>query len=686
MSKISNVQLENETEKEWLLESILNNSNQMIQVSDLETYSMIYANQAARIYTGHENQPYVGEHCYKYMMGLDEQCPFCPMRQMKKSECQETEVDNGNEIYVVKTKIAEWKGKKVFIEYAWDITEIRRSQRIFEIQMQMEEKQELIEYEQHLKEQLEIFNALSRDYLNIFLIDAETNTAKILKLDGYVTTGLKKDSNIAYPYEATCLQYISERVHPDDQKMMREALQIKRVLQELSKKTEYVSSYKTLVNGEKHYYQFKYMRLENTPHIVAGFQNIDTLIAKEREVQETLEAALRAEERSNRAKSMFMNSMSHDIRTPLNAIIGCTTLATTHIEEKEAVKEYLSKITTAGNHLLSLVNDILDVNHIETGNVQIDFLPLHLPDLIKELEMIIQPEVLEKKLQLNIKMEEMIHKDILADSLKLKQVFLNILSNSVKFTKPGGSIFFKVKEVQDASEEYGSYQFYIKDNGIGMSKEFVNHIFETFSREQTVTVSGIQGSGLGMAIVKNIVDLLGGDIQVTSESGKGTESVVSLRFRICDSKIEAKELSDKVIDFTGKKILLVEDNELNREIAVELLQEAGFIVDTAEDGTIAVEKVLHAVPGQYDLILMDIQMPLMDGYEATKRIKKFASPEIAKIPIIAMTANAFAEDRQKAFRAGMNGYIPKPIDIEKMLETLKQILEDQMVSECITKK
>ena len=372
MSRISNAQFENETEKECFLESILNDSNQMIQVSDLETYSMLYANQAARSYTGHENQPYVGEHCYKYMMGLDEQCPFCPMRQMNGFECKETEIDNGNGIYAVKTKITEWKGKKVFVEYAWDITEIRKSQRIFETQMQKKEKQELVEYEQHLKEQFEIFNALSRDYLNIFLIDADTDTAKILKLDGYVTTGLKKDLNIAYPYEATCRQYISERVHPDDQKMMWESLQIKRVLQELSEKTEYVSSYKTLVDGEKHYYQFKYMRLENTTHIVAGFQNIDALIAKEREVQETLEAALKAEELSNQAKSMFMNSMSHDIRTPLNAIIGCTTLAKAHVEEKEVVREYLSKITTAGNHLLSLVNDILDVNHIETGNVQLD--------------------------------------------------------------------------------------------------------------------------------------------------------------------------------------------------------------------------------------------------------------------------------------------------------------------------
>ena len=457
--RTDNRQLGEGTEKEWLLESILNDSNQMIQVSDLETYTMLYANSAARLYTGHENQPYQGEYCYKYMMGMDEPCPFCPMRKMKQNECQETEVDNGKEIYAVKTKVTDWNGKKVFIEYAWDITEVRRSQKIFETQMQTllgtipeaqgifhlditsdiclsingsaksldtmehkttvddlvrqvaafvpddkgkeeffaffnrdsllnaykkgkaeitketdsyfddgsirsayitarffmnpstdhlecviygmditEEKKELLAYEKHLKEQFDIFNALSRDYLNIFLVDGDTDTAKILKLDGYVTTGLVNNPDIVYPYQATCEQYISERVHPDDQKIMRDAMKLERVLQELAEKKEYVSEYKTLVNGEVHYYQFKYMRSANAKHIIAGFQNIDALITKERKVQEKLELALKAEEQSNQAKRVFMNSMSHDIRTPLNAIVGYTTLAASHIEDKDAVK------------------------------------------------------------------------------------------------------------------------------------------------------------------------------------------------------------------------------------------------------------------------------------------------------------------------------------------------------------
>lgn len=632
--RTDNRQLGEGTEKEWLLESILNASNQMVQVSDLETYTMLYANRAARIYTGHENQPYQGEYCYKYMMGREEPCPFCPMRKMKQDECQETEVDNGKEVFAVKTKVTEWNGKKIFIEYAWDITEPRRSQKIFETQMQAllgtipeaqgifhlditsdeclsingssknldtmerkttvdelvrqiaafipdekgkeeffhffnrealrnaykkgkveikketdsyfddgsirsacitarffmnpttehlecviygmditEEKKELLAYEKHMKEQFDIVNALSRDYLNIFLVDGDTDTVKILKMDGYVTTGLVNNPDIVYPYQATCEQYISERVYPDDQKMMREMMKMERVLRELAGKKEYVSSYKTLVDGEVHYYQFKYMKLGNTKHIITGFQNIDALITREKKVQKKLELALKAEEQSNQAKRVFMNSMSHDIRTPLNAIVGYTTLALSHIEEKDAVKKYLSRITTAGSHLIALVNDVLEMNQIESGNIQMDDLPVYIPDVIEELETIMQASVSEKDLNFIVDAEETVHKKILADKLRLNQVLLNILSNSVKFTKPGGSIRFKVKEMENAPEGYASYCFEIKDTGIGMSPEFSKHIFETFTREQTATVSGIQGSGLGMAIAKNIVDLLGGTIQ-----------------------------------------------------------------------------------------------------------------------------------------------------------------------------
>lgn len=551
------------------------------------------------------------------------------------------------------------------------------------------EKREKLDYELHLREQLDIFDALSKDFLNVFLINMESGTAKILKLEGYVTEGLDKNSGRAYPYYAVCEQYINERVHPEDRQMMLESMKLQNVKNEVERKGEYVSSYRILVEEEIHYYQFKYIPLPKTNHIIAGFQSIDAIIAKERETQKKLAQALEKAEQSNRAKTIFFNSMSHDIRTPLNAIVGCTSLAISHIDDIQEVKKYLSKINTASNHLLSLINDVLDMSHIESGTVKIEKAPVYLPDVLKDLQSIVQSNSSAKHLELHADIKNIVHKDVVTDKLRLNQVLLNILGNAVKFTRPGGNIYFKVRELENAEEGYAKYEFRIKDTGIGMSSEFIEHIFEPFTREQTATVSGIEGTGLGMSIVKNIVDMMNGTISVKSRQGIGTEFTVILQFKVSDQPVkkemealarpeqtenvrQEKNLEDL---FQGKRILLVEDNLLNQEIAVELLKEAGFILDTAEDGIIAVEKMQKARPGQYDLILMDIQMPIMDGYEATRQIRKLENPEIANIPIVAMTANAFEEDRQKALDAGMNGHVSKPIDLGKLLEAVKKVLK-----------
>lgn len=551
------------------------------------------------------------------------------------------------------------------------------------------EKREKLDYELHLREQLDIFDALSKDFLNVFLINMESGTAKILKLEGYVTEGLDKNSGRAYPYYAVCEQYINERVHPEDRQMMLESMKLQNVKNEVERKGEYVSSYRILVEEEIHYYQFKYIPLPKTNHIIAGFQSIDAIIAKERETQKKLAQALEKAEQSNRAKTIFFNSMSHDIRTPLNAIVGCTSLAISHIDDIQEVKKYLAKINTASNHLLSLINDVLDMSHIESGTVKIEKAPVYLPDILEDLQSIIQSNSLAKQLKLHVDIKNMMHKDVITDKLRLNQILLNILGNAVKFTRPGGNIYFRVQELKNAEEGYAKYEFRIKDTGIGMSSEFIEHIFEPFTREQTATVSGIEGTGLGMSIVKNIVDMMNGTISVKSRQGIGTEFTVILQFKVSDQPVkkemealarpeqtenvrQEKNLEDL---FQGKRILLVEDNLLNQEIAVELLKEAGFILDTAEDGIIAVEKMQKARPGQYDLILMDIQMPIMDGYEATRQIRKLENPEIANIPIVAMTANAFEEDRQKALDAGMNGHVSKPIDLGKLLEAVKKVLK-----------
>ena len=524
-----------------------------------------------------------------------------------------------------------------------------------------------------------------------------------------------------------------------------------------------------------------------------------------------LEIALQHEGAANRAKREFLFNMSHDIRTPMNAIIGFTSLAATHIDNREQVLDYLKKISTSSQHLLSLINDVLDMSRIESGKVKIEEKAVHLPDLVHDVRSIIQPNVAAKRLSLFIDTMDIEDEDIITDPLRLNQILLNILSNAIKFTPTGGMISIRIAQKNGAPKGCVCYEFRIKDNGIGMSEEFQKHIFEEFSREESSTVSGIQGTGLGMSITKNIVDLMGGTIALTSEPGKGSEFIVTLCFTRSGQKAEPKQLPQleglralvadddtntclnvstmlskigmrpewtisgkeavirtkyaveqgdefsvyiidwlipdmngieivrqirKVIgnrcpiiiltaydwadiedearaagvtafcekplflselrrvlaepfraepasnpaqptaaDLKGKKLLLVEDNELNREIALEILKEAGFVVDTAEDGAVAVQKIKQAAPGQYDLILMDIQMPNLDGYEATRQIRTLPDAEKASIPIFAMTANAFEEDRQNALEAGMNGHIAKPLDVPHLLRVLADALK-----------
>ena len=534
---------------------------------------------------------------------------------------------------------------------------------------------------------------------------------------------------------------------------------------------------------------------------------------KNRELAESKEAlsdALTAAESANRAKTVFLNNMSHDIRTPMNAIVGFTALAASHIDNKEQVQDYLGKISVSSQHLLSLINDVLDMSRIESGKVTIEEAETHLPDVIHDLRTIIQSNVAAKNLELFIDTQDVVHEDIITDKLRLNQVLLNILSNAIKFTPNEGTISFRVIEKPSASDK-AVFEFRIKDTGIGMSEEFRKTIFEAFTRERTSTVSGIQGTGLGMAITKNIVDMMGGTINVNSEKGKGSEFIVELPCRISsgagkfeevpelqglralvadddtntclsicgmlrdigmrpdwtnygkEAVVRAKEAFEnadefrvfildwlmpdqngietarrirKVIgdstpiiiltaydwsdveeeakeagvtafcskplfmselrsvlakpfrsgvedadaekgapDFSGKRILLAEDNEMNQIIAVAILEEVGFAVEIAVDGTEAVEKMEKAPAGYYDIILMDIQMPQMDGYTAAKRIRALEDPAKAGIPIVAVTANAFEEDRKTAMEAGMNGHLAKPYDVGEIMRTLKEILK-----------
>ena len=392
------------------------------------------------------------------------------------------------------------------------------------------------------------------------------------------------------------------------------------------------------------------------------------------ESREALSEALDAAERASRAKTTFLNNMSHDIRTPMSAIVGFTKLAGDNADDPELVRDYLAKVSVSSQHLLSLINDVLDMSRIESGKFTIEESEVHIPDVVSDLSTIVQASVEEKNLALNMDTKGLIHEDVITDKLRLNQVLLNILSNAVKFTPEGGRIDFVLTEHNDTDDGFAHLEFRVKDNGIGMSDEFRKTIFEAFTRERTSTVSGIQGTGLGMAITKNIVEMMNGKITVDSKEGEGTEFRVYLACRICESTDEEVE-ETKQVDFNGKKILLAEDNVLNQEIALAILENAGFTVDVASDGIEAVEKMKESPAGTYDVILMDIQMPKMDGYEAARQIRALEDPQKASVPVIAITANAFEEDKKSAYEAGMNGHLAKPYDIDKMMAALSDILD-----------
>lgn len=400
-------------------------------------------------------------------------------------------------------------------------------------------------------------------------------------------------------------------------------------------------------------------------------------IAKEQAL--TLEKLKQAQQ-SNQSKTIFLNNMSHDIRTPMNAIIGFATLACGHMDDIELVKDYLTKILTSGNHLLALINNVLEMSRIESGKMSISQNDCSLLEMMEELKAIVGPEAQNKHLNFEMDTSGVRNERVVCDKLRLVQVLQNVIGNAIKFTPQGGSVTVRLSEKQDLPGDYASYQFCVRDTGIGMSPTFIQRIFEPFEREQTSTVSGIQGSGLGMAITKKMVDMMNGVITVDSEVGRGTEFTISLPFRLAGhqdkeaGRIEqAPPLEQIKPIFEGKHVLLTEDNDLNREIAVAILTEAGFLVDTAEDGSIAVEKVQSSPPGTYDLVLMDIQMPVMDGYEAARRIKALEDPALASVPIVAMTANAFEEDKKQALAAGMIGHLAKPVEIPRLYSTLKSL-------------
>lgn len=428
--------------------------------------------------------------------------------------------------------------------------------------------------------------------------------------------------------------------------------------------------------GGRHLYHYAFLlgRNEYTGDVITMAITKDMTEQVQR--QKLLKSALNQAQTANIARNTFLQNMSHDIRTPLNAIIGYTELAKKHKADVDRLDSYLSQIRVASEQLLAIVNESMEVTRMESGKVTLVENIVMLGDLLAELERVMRSQVEVKMLQFTIDRSQVRHSVIYMDFLRVKEILFQLLDNAVKYTEPNGRVTLTVIEEDVQLSHYGKFQFVVEDNGRGISQEFQKDLFQPFKRERNTTKSGVLGTGLGLSVVKSLVDLMEGRVVVESREGRGSKFTVNLLLRLAEdspAQDQTQLLLDK-IDLKGKRILLVEDNEINREIAEELLADEGYRVETANDGSVALEMVKNAKPQYYDLILMDIQMPVMDGHKATKAIRTLEDRELASIPIIALSANAFAEDYKRSIEAGMDAHVPKPIRIEELQETIRNVL------------
>ncbi len=414
--------------------------------------------------------------------------------------------------------------------------------------------------------------------------------------------------------------------------------------------------------------------------VVMGVRSIEHIIRSEEKQNAILKDALIQARQANEAKNMFLANMSHDIRTPMNAIIGFSALLENEAEHPDKVRQYAQRITSSSRHLLGLINDVLDMSRIESGNMALNVGRLQMESLLEEISSIMLPQAREKEQNFDIRVSGRVPDWISADRLRLTQVLINLLTNAVKYTPEGGTIVMDVIDCGQRSPGYAHLQFIVSDDGIGMSEEFQKTIFEPFTREISSLTNKVQGTGLGMAITRNLVNLMGGTISVKSKKGEGSTFTVDMEFVLPEQTVDEEpevtvQETERVL--AGKRILAAEDNEINAEILGEVLHLEGIDCDLAHDGREAVELFVNSEPGWYDMVLLDIQMPRMNGYEAAMAIRASGRPDALTVPIAAMTANAFTEDVQKAIDSGMNEHISKPIDIAALHETFKRLMADR---------
>ena len=688
-------------------------------------------------------------------------------------------------------------------------TESRIKQETMEEKLRLQTQ--LLDEERRRLRQSGMIQALTVDYRLVYHLNLDLDEAVCYRVEPEISSILNRKQSDVVKFQAAMKNYVREYVAPNDREELLNFIKPENIRARLANEEIISHRYVMFRFSEEHFMMLRIARIdEGLKEVCIGFANVDEETRETLARNQELAEALAQAQHANASKTTFLSNMSHDIRTPMNAIIGFTSMALRHFENRTQVKDSLEKVLSSSNHLLGLINDILDMSRIESGRVEVAEQECNLSDLIHNLIHIIQPQVTAKQQKFHIDAFKVKNEDVYADQLKINQVLINILSNAVKYTPSTGSIFFRISQYESKIPGCAKYEFKIKDNGLGMSKEFLKHVFDAFEREETSTKSGIQGTGLGMSITKKMVELMGGDISVESEKDKGSEFTVTLDlklqqkvkqipiqelknlralivdddFNTCESvttmlkqmgmrsewttspreavfragrALDDDPFSAYIVDwlmpdqngietvrqirrvvghtapviiltaydysdieqeakaagvttfctkplfmsdlknalsraisgreeknahddlsstnFDGKRVLLVEDIEVNREIAKAILTEIGLDVEDASDGSDAVKMFNDAPPNHYDIILMDVQMPVMNGYDATKNIRALNRLDAHTVPIVAMTANAFEEDKENALKCGMNDHLAKPLDIPKLLETLNKYLK-----------
>ena len=549
-----------------------------------------------------------------------------------------------------------------------------------------------------------VLDALLREYEIALMLDLSTDTYEIFKLSGRFSkslAGFFRDR-----FSVSMLEISDGCIYSYDYDLFIGAVTLESLRNRLETEEFCSFVFRAITSRGPEYFRMRIIRAEGSKAFV-GVSCIQDEMSREIQQRRLFEGALDRARSADSAKSTFLTNMSHDIRTPMNAIIGFTNIASSHLGDEARVKDALDKIRTSSNHLLSLINDVLDMSRIESGRITINESVCDLRAIVEKIRNIMIPQITSGKLEFEIDLDTVVNPEVYCDETRVTQILLNLLSNAVKYTEPGGKIELDILQKPCVSgRRYCGYVFKVSDTGIGMGKEFISHVFEPFERETGRIENNTYGSGLGMSIAKGIVDMMGGNIRVESEENVGTQFIVELEFKpvngcCAEAQQEAETRAERsefwaesdedmavfqeneesersrtgdVGWIEGRRLLLVEDNPLNREIAEDMLAEDGFKVETAENGMKAVQMIVNSDPWYYSAVLMDIQMPVMDGYEATERIRALPDRSRAQIPIIAMTANAFKEDRCRAAGSGMDAYITKPVDVLTLRYVLRRVL------------